>query len=121
MDFVVQAESIGDASKIVSGTTRITRSPERLYIAELVARFIRDAGIMKEGFSFQAGAGGISLAFLRFLGEEMRRRGVRASFARGGATEVLVSMLEEGLIGALLDGQTFDTKAVRSLAENPST
>ncbi len=119
VDYVVEVESIGDASKIVSGTTRITRSPERLYIAELVARFIRDAGIMREGFSFQAGAGGISLAFLRFLGEEMRRKGVKASFARGGATEVLVSMLEEGLVGALLDGQTFDTRAVRSLAENP--
>ncbi len=119
VDHVVRVESIGDASRIVSGTTRITRSPERLYIAELVARFIRDSGIMREGFSFQAGAGGISLAFLWFLGEAMREKGVRASFARGGATEVLVSMLEEGLVGALLDGQTFDTRAVRSLAENP--
>ncbi len=49
--------------KIVSGTTEITRSPDRLLVAEWTARFVRDAGIMKEGFSFQAGAGGISLAF----------------------------------------------------------
>jgi hypothetical protein len=39
MDYVVEVDSIGDASKIVSGTTQITRSPDRLRIAEFVARF----------------------------------------------------------------------------------
>jgi citrate lyase subunit alpha/citrate CoA-transferase len=57
VDYVVEVESVGDPSKIVSGTTQITKSPDRLLIAEYVARFIRDTGIMKEGFSFQAGAG----------------------------------------------------------------
>ena len=60
---VVVMDSIGDPSKIVSGTTQITKSPDRLLIAEYVARFLRDAGIMRDGFSFQAGAGGIALAF----------------------------------------------------------
>jgi zinc transport system permease protein len=55
--------SIGDPAKIVSGTTEITKSPDRLIIAEYVARFLRDAGIMRNGFSFQAGSGGIGLAF----------------------------------------------------------
>ncbi|MGZ7029657.1 MAG: citrate lyase subunit alpha, partial [Terriglobales bacterium] len=34
VDYVVQVDSIGDASKIVSGTTQITRSPDRLLIAQ---------------------------------------------------------------------------------------
>ena len=51
VDFVVEVESIGDPTKIVSGTTQITRSPDRLRIAELVAQFLRAAGIMRNGFS----------------------------------------------------------------------
>ena len=34
VDYVVEVDSIGDPSKIVSGTTRVTRSPDRLRIAE---------------------------------------------------------------------------------------
>ena len=49
------------------GTTQITRSPDRLRIRELVAQFVRDSGIMRDGFSFQAGAGGIALAFVDYL------------------------------------------------------
>ena len=47
VDYVVAVDSIGDPAKIVSGTTQITRSPDRLRIAEFVARFLRDAGIMR--------------------------------------------------------------------------
>jgi citrate lyase subunit alpha/citrate CoA-transferase len=116
VDLVVEVESIGDPAQIVSGTTQLTRSPDRLRIAEYVARFIRDAGILRDGFSFQAGAGGIALAFVAYLRDMMREREVRAAFARGGSTGFLVEMLQEGLVGCILDGQTFDLDAVRSIA-----
>ena len=119
VDRVVEIDSIGDPSKIVSGTTRITRSPERLLIARNVAQLIRDAGILRDGFSFQAGAGGIALAFVHYLGEMMRRSGITARFVRGGSTRYLVDMLRDGLIEYILDGQTFDLDGVRSIAENP--
>lgn len=119
VDYVVQLERIGDPSKIVSGTTQITRSPDRLYIAELVARFIRDAGIMKDGFSFQAGAGGTSLAFAIYLKEMMKQANVKARFIRAGSNKYLVEMLEEGLADYILDGQTFDLEGVRSMRDNP--
>jgi citrate lyase subunit alpha/citrate CoA-transferase len=119
VDFVVEVDSIGDPTKIVSGTTQITRSPDRLLIAEYVARFLRDAGIMKDGFSFQAGAGGIALAFVQFLKDMMRDAGVKARFVRGGSTEYLVELLKEGLTDYILDGQTFDLKAVESIASDP--
>jgi citrate lyase subunit alpha / citrate CoA-transferase len=117
VDHVVVVDKVGDPSKIVSGTTQITRSPTRLLIAEYVARFIEDASLL--GASFQAGAGGISLAFIQFLARRMREKGVRAPFARGGSTQHLVSMLDEGLIGAILDGQSFDLAGVASLRDNP--
>ncbi|OYD16043.1 citrate lyase subunit alpha [candidate division WOR-3 bacterium JGI_Cruoil_03_44_89] len=119
VDFVVKMDRIGDPTKIVSGTTEITRSPDRLLIAELTARFIKEAGIMKGGFSFQAGAGGISLAFVTFLEKYMKETGTKARFVRGGSTKYLVKLLEEGLTEYILDGQTFDLDGIRSMRENP--
>jgi citrate lyase subunit alpha/citrate CoA-transferase len=119
VDFVVVVDSVGDPSKIVSGTTQITRSPDRLLIAEYVARFLADTGIMRDGFSFQAGAGGIALAFVQYLKERMRDAGVKARFVRGGSTEYLVQLLREGLTDYILDGQTFDLAGVQSIASDP--
>jgi len=119
VDYVVEVESIGDPSKIVSGTTVVTRSPDRQRIASQVAQLLRDSGIMREGFSFQAGAGGIALAFVTCLTEMMREAGVRARFVRGGSTKYLVSMLQEGLTDFILDGQTFDLDGVKSIGSDP--
>lgn len=118
VDFVVEVERVGDPSKIVSGTTQITKSPDRLLIAEHAAQFVRDSGIMREGFSFQAGAGGTALAFGIYLKEMMKESGVRAGFVRGGSNQYLVQMLEEDLTACILDGQTFDLEGVRSMREN---
>jgi len=119
VDYVVEVDSIGDRAQIVSGTTQITRSPDRLRIAEFVARFLRDAGIMKNGFSFQAGSGGIALAFVDYLRRMMKADGVKARFVRGGSTKYLVELLEEGLTDYILDGQTFDLDGVKSIASDP--
>jgi citrate lyase subunit alpha/citrate CoA-transferase len=113
-------DRVGDPSQIVSGTTQVTSSPDRLLIAEYVARFVRDSGILRDGFSFQAGAGGIALAFAIFLKKMMQDAGVTAGFVRGGSTKFLVEMLEEGLTPCILDGQTFDLEGVRSMRENPT-
>ncbi len=119
VDHVVVLKQIGDPSKIVSGTTQITRSPDKLLIAEYAARFVRESGIMKDGFSFQGGAGGTSLAFTIYLSEMMRESKTKARFIRGGSTKYLVQMLEEGLTDYILDGQSFDLDGVRSLRDNP--
>jgi citrate lyase subunit alpha/citrate CoA-transferase len=119
VDSVVQMDKIGIPEKIVSGTTNITKSPDRLYIAELTARFVQAAGILRDGFSFQAGAGGTALSFAIFLKEMMKEQGIKARFVRGGSTKYLVQMLEEGLTDYILDGQTFDLDGVRSMRDNP--
>ena len=119
VDFVVEVDSIGDPKKIVSGTTVVTKSPDRLLIAEYVARFVRDAGIMKDGFSFQAGAGGIALAFVGYVRQMMIDAGVKARFVRGGSSSYLVDLLNEGLTDYILDGQTFDLAGVQSIGEDP--
>ncbi|TSA29056.1 MAG: citrate lyase subunit alpha [Ignavibacteriales bacterium] len=120
VDYVVQVESLGDPSKIVSGTTEMTKSPDRLLIAEYIAKFMDEAGIVKNGFSYQAGAGGTNLAVILFLKEIMKAKGIKARFIRGGSTKYLVELLEEGLTDYILDGQTFDLDGVRSMRENPN-
>jgi citrate lyase subunit alpha/citrate CoA-transferase len=119
VDCVVVIDKIGDPAKIVSGTTEITKSPDRLLIAEMTAKFVRQAGILKDGFSFQAGAGGTSLAFAIFLKDMMKEAGIKARFIRGGSNKYLVEMLEEGLTDYILDGQTFDLHGVVSMRDNP--
>ena len=118
VDYVVQVDTLGDPSKIVSGTTEMTKSPDRLLIAEYIAKFMDEVGIVKDGFSYQAGAGGTNLAVILFLKEIMKAKGIKARFIRGGSTKYLVELLEEGLTDYILDGQTFDLDAVRSMHDN---
>ncbi len=119
-DYVVEVDSIGDPGKIVSGTTRITKSPDRLMIADLTTKFCQAAGILVEGFSFQMGAGGTSLAVGKNFHDIMKRDKIKARFAVGGTTKYAVQMLEEGYLDYLLDAQTFDLEAVRSMQQNPN-
>ena len=120
VDYVVEMDKVGIPEKIISGTTQITKSPDRIYIAELTAKFCEIAGLIKDGFSFQAGAGGTALVIGNFFAEIMREKGIKARFARGGSNKYLVDMLEEGLVDYILDGQTFDLDGVRSMRDNPN-
>ncbi|HUK99484.1 MAG TPA: citrate lyase subunit alpha [Nitrospirota bacterium] len=118
VDYTVVIDQVGIPEKIVSGTTQITRSPDRLLLAEMTARFCDAAGIIRNGFSFQAGAGGTALSIGIFFAEILKKKGLKGSFARGGSNKYLVQMLEEGLTGYILDGQTFDLDGVRSMRDN---
>ena len=119
VDMVVKVERAGDPAQIVSGTTVLTKSPDRLLISELTARFIRACPYFRDGFSMQAGAGGTALATAIYLRDMMVEDKIRARFLRGGSTKYLVEMLESGLTDYILDGQTFDLDGVRSMRENP--
>lgn len=118
IDYIVSVPSIGDPKGIVSGTTQITRNPIGLKIARLAADVIRYSGYFRNGFSFQTGAGGASLAVSYYLKQIMREHQIKGSFASGGITGYIVEMLEAGLFDKLYDVQCFDLEAVRSIREN---
>ncbi len=118
-DWVVEVDEIGDPASIVSGTLQLTRSPTNLRIARLTADAVVASGAFAEGFSFQGGAGGISLAVTKYLGDAMERAGIVGSFGMGGGTKLLVGLLRRGLIRTILDGQAFDLDAIASLREDP--
>jgi citrate lyase subunit alpha/citrate CoA-transferase len=119
VDHVVSVESLGDPQKIVSTTTRITRDPVGLLIADHAAQVIAASGLLRDGFSFQTGSGGISLAVADHVRRMMREQSVKGSFGCGGITGYFVEMLEEGLFEALFDVQCFDLQAVTSIGKNP--
>ncbi|OFX81590.1 MAG: citrate lyase subunit alpha [Bacteroidetes bacterium GWE2_29_8] len=118
VDSVVVVDKIGIPEKIVSGTTNITKSPDRLLLAQMTAQFCDEAGIIKDGFSFQAGAGGTSLAIGVYFHKLLKEKKMKARFAVGGSTKYMVQMLEEGYLEYILDAQTFDLEAVRSMRDN---
>jgi citrate lyase subunit alpha/citrate CoA-transferase len=118
VDYTVKVDKVGDADKIVSGTTNITKSPDRLLIAELTSKFCEATGIIHDGFSYQAGAGGTSLSIGIYFEEILRRNNWKARFIRAGSNKYPVKMLEDGVVDYILDGQTFDLEGVRSMREN---
>lgn len=118
VDYVVVVDKIGIPEKIVSGTTQITKSPDRLLIAEMTAQFLEKSGILHDNVAMQAGAGGTSLAIAVFVHEIMKKKGWKSKFGFGGSTKYMVRMLEEGQMGYILDAQAFDLDAVRSVSEN---
>lgn len=120
IDYVVNVDKIGEPSGIVSGTTRITKDPVGLVIADYAARAIEASGLLKDGFSFQTGAGGASLAAAKYLQDIMLRKGIKGSYGLGGITSYMVDMMNSGCFKALLDVQCFDLGAVESIRTNPN-
>lgn len=118
VDVMIQVDSIGDPKGIVSGTTRITKDPVGLAIAKRTIELMDAAGYIKDGLSFQTGAGGISLAVAAQLHQKLKQNNIRGSFASGGITGYLVDMFEEGYFEKLNDVQCFDLAAVASIQKN---
>lgn len=120
VDYVVKVDCIGDPQGIVSGTTKITKDPVGLKIAQTAANVIQAAGLIKNGFSFQTGAGGASLATAHYVRKMMEKDSITGSFALGGITGYMVEMLEQGLFRKIIDVQGFDLEAIVSMATNPN-
>jgi citrate lyase subunit alpha/citrate CoA-transferase len=118
VDCVVVVDKIGIPEKIVSGTTQITNSPDRLYIAELTTQFFIESGILKDNCFMQAGAGGTSLAIGNYVHQVLKEKGWKSKVGFGGSTKYMVQMLEEGTMEHILDAQAFDLGAVESIARN---
>jgi citrate lyase subunit alpha/citrate CoA-transferase len=120
VDYVVKVACAGDPKGIVSGTTKITKDPVGLTIAAMAAKVIEATGLLEDGFSFQTGAGGVSLAVAHFVRQRMEQDHIVGSFALGGITGYMVDMLEKGFFQKLIDVQGFDLEAIRSIQSNPN-
>ncbi len=118
VDYILNVDSIGDPSGIVSGTLKVTKDPVSLQIAKLAAQVIEATGYIKNDMSLQTGAGGTSLAVAAEVRKFMIEKNVVGSFAAGGITGYFTDMLKEGLFRNIFDVQCFDLKAIASLRDN---
>ena len=112
VDYVVEMDQIGDPEKIVSGSLKITSDPMKLGIGKNCVDLMDAAGLVKNGVIFQAGAGGISLAALKYLGERLAEKKMVAGCSTGGLTEFIVKMYNDGILENVNTCQCFDTIAV---------
>ena len=93
VDCVCLIDEIGNPKKIASKEARFTDNPRELMMAENIAKIIAATPYFKDGFSFQTGVGGPSLAVNRFL--------------------------DKGLVKNIIDVQDFDLTAIEHFTNNP--
>ena len=119
IDAVVVVDSIGNPKKIASAAARISKNPRDLMMAENVAKVIAATPYFKDGFSFQTGVGGPSLAANLFLEKYMDERGIKMGWAIGGICGPMVELLKKGKVGKVIDVQDFDLDSVNSINQTP--
>jgi len=120
VDAILEVDSIGDPSKITSGSLKRKLSSSRLAIAEAAAHVMYHSGFLQPGFNYQAGAGGMSLATTKYLKDLMVDKNLEGSYIFGGIEGNSVELLEAGLFKTIYDAQTFDSRAIESLRNNPN-
>ncbi len=120
VDAVVVVDSIGNPKKIASAAARISQNPRDLMMAENVAKVIASTPYFKDGFSFQTGVGGPSLAANLFLEQYMDERNIKMGWAIGGICGPMVELLKKGKVGKVIDVQDFDLDAVNSIHQTPN-
>ena len=118
IDYIVKIDRIGDPDKIGSGSTRLTKNPVDLVIAENAAKAILYSGYFGQGMSFQTGAGGASLATAKYLADIMEKKQVVGSYAIGGISSYMIDLYKRGLFKKMFDVQSFDKGVVSSLLNN---
>jgi citrate lyase subunit alpha/citrate CoA-transferase len=117
-DIVAVVESIGDKNRLKIGALEEKADPISKVIAKNVGRFLIYSGVLRNGASIQMGSGGVSLQVIRYLQTYFSERKWRFRFAVGGITGSLITALEEGLVETLMDVQSFNPTAARSLLDN---
>jgi citrate lyase subunit alpha/citrate CoA-transferase len=118
VDCVAQIDHIGDPKKIMSGTTKITEDSMKLQIAHDCVDLMDEVGLIKNGMVFQSGAGGISLAAMKYLGERLEEKDVVAATATGGLTRLIVDIYKAGRVKNIYYSQVFDDYSVKFIQED---
>lgn len=115
VDYVCVVDAIGIPEKIATGAAKPTTDQRKLMMAEYCTQVVANTPYFKDGFAYQTGVGGASIASAISLGKIMKERGIKMGFAVGGMSKPMVDLLNEGLVGCLFDTQDFDMDAVKSV------
>lgn len=115
VDYVVEVEAIGDPNKIATGAAKPTTDMRKLMMADYCTQFVVNTPYFKDGFSYQTGVGGASIASTISLAKIMQERNIRMSFGVGGLTKPMCDLLNNDQVDCLFDTQDFDLAAVENV------
>ncbi len=119
VDYVCVVDEIGAPEKIATGAAKPTTDQRKLMMAEYCTQVVVNTPYFKDGFSYQTGVGGASIASTISLTRIMQERGIKMGFGVGGLTKPMCDLLEAGMVNCLLDTQAFDLDAVANI-EHPA-
>lgn len=117
VDYVVVVDEIGDPKKIATGAAKPTTDMRKLMMADYCTQFVVNTPYFRDGFSYQTGVGGASIASTISLAKIMKERNIRMRFGVGGLTKPMCDLLINGQVDCLLDTQDFDLDAVESVKD----
>ena len=119
VDYVCVVDQIGIPEKIATGAAKPTTDQRKLMMAEYCTQVVVNTPYFKEGFSYQTGVGGASIASTISLTKIMKERNIKMGFGVGGLTKPMCDLLDDGMVRILLDTQDFDLDAVNNV-KNPN-
>lgn len=115
VDYVVVVDAIGDPAKIATGAAKPTKDMRKLMMADYCTQVVINTPYFKDGFSYQTGVGGASIASTISLAKVMQERGIRMKFGVGGLTKPMCDLLNNDQVDCLLDTQDFDLDAIENV------
>ena len=119
VDYVCVVDQIGIPEKIATGAAKPTTDQRKLMMAEYCTQVVANTPYFKDGFSYQTGVGGASIASTISLTKIMKERNIKMGFGVGGLTKPMCDLLDNGMVRVLLDTQDFDLDAVNNV-KNPN-
>ena len=119
VDYVCVVDQIGIPEKIATGAAKPTTDQRKLMMAEYCTQVVANTPYFKDGFSYQTGVGGASIASTISLTKIMKERNIKMGFGVGGLTKPMCDLLDDGMVRILLDTQDFDLDAVNNV-KNPN-
>lgn len=120
VDYVCVVDAIGDPNKIATGAAKPTTDQRKLLMAEYTTKFVINTPYFKDGFVYQTGVGGASVASTAILAKYMREGNIHMGVGLGGISKAMCDLLDEGLIDKIVDTQDFDMDAIENIKNNPN-
>ena len=93
---------------------RPTTDQRKILMAEYCTQVVANTPYFKDGFSYQTGVGGASIASTISLSKIMEEKNIHMGLGVGGLTKPMCELLDRGLARKLVDTQDFDLDAVNN-------
>mgnify|MGYP000780633204 FL=1 len=98
VDYVCVVDQIGIPEKIATGAAKPTTDQRKILMAEYCTQVVANTPYFKDGFSYQTGVGGASIASTISLSKIMEEKNIHMGLGVGGLTKPMCELLDLSLI-----------------------